>query len=767
MLLPNSTHAVRSLAEQLDLASELQDILVLLLEIFVGLASFTGCLVSVDKLYIFYCTVFYKTMALLYPSWEPTKRYPARWKKGFKPPKVVIQLPMFNETFVARRVIDYACRMDYPKDRLYVQCLDDSTDQATRDVVDEGIRHWSAEGININAIRRTNRQGFKAGAMHEVHDDLDAEFIAIFDADFLPEPDFLQRAIPYFQDKNVGFVQGRWTYLNPDESLFCRYQEICLNAHIKCEQYARFATGNFFNFNGTGGVWRKQCITDAGGWNARTLVEDMDLSLRAFLRGWQFVWVYDMICPNEIPSDYKAYRKQQRRWSCGPMQLWAAARLSVSESTLPLLHKSYLNIFFFGVRMLATNVISFTFYSVLVPLMLLEYAQEEESEATHHRFMPWWAIVWLPLLVTMSTMAFSPNSFHYMILYVMYENAMSILKLGASLEGLLGLKGAMTWTVTQKLGGAQAFDLAAMLKKMEVFAKELVVGLALVGAGIYGYTVGTSWVFTVYFCTQGFIFLLFALSLVEAFNLQPPSEAKLLGLEAAEGDDAVAPLQPAPLPPPKKKAKAKKARQARGKGQRAGGAYQSIQLDDDDDDDLELDDFAPKNGSNGHAIGRGGGDDDDVEAATTSTRRRKPPPGPPPSLLRVLRANVVIFMYTLPINSFSIVLLYGVVTMALSETIHTQWDDVIALSLALVFVPCHMCWALGNPRANWEDRRLSRNGKLPMRRQLLQLVQLIILYVLLLLLFLVSMYSASATLQDFVSRQVYELTGKWLEEWID
>ena len=227
------------------------------------------------------------------------------------------------------------------------------------------------------------------------------------------------RTIPVFQDKNVGFVQGRWTYENADESLFCRYQEICLNAHIKCEQYARFSTGNFLNFNGTGGVWRKACIDSAGGWNARTLVEDMDLSLRAFLKGWQFVWRYDVVCPNEIPNSYKAYRTQQRRWSCGPMQLWAAARQSVTDSSLPAFHKAYLNIFFFGVRMLATNVISFTFYSVLVPMILLVYATEDLEQATHHRFMPWWAIVWLPLLVTMTTMAFSPNSFHYMILYVM------------------------------------------------------------------------------------------------------------------------------------------------------------------------------------------------------------------------------------------------------------------------------------------------------------------------------------------------------------
>ena len=155
------------------------------------------------------------------------------------------------------------------------------------------------------------------------------------------------------------------------------------------------------------------------------------------------------------------------------MQLWAAARVAVAESSLPLLHKSYLNIFFFGVRMLATNVISFTFYSVLVPMILLVYATEDLESSVHHRFMPWWAIVWMPLLVTMTTMAFSPNSFHYMILYVMYENAMSILKLGASLEGLLGLKGSMTWTVTQKLGGTQQFDLAAMLKKIEVGTEHL------------------------------------------------------------------------------------------------------------------------------------------------------------------------------------------------------------------------------------------------------------------------------------------------------
>jgi len=151
------------------LMGQIQDVLVLLLEIFVGLASFTGCLVSVDKLYLFYACVFNKGMAILFPdTWEPTLRYPRRWRKGAKVPTVCVQLPMFNETFVARRVIDYACRMDYPREAFEVQCLDDSTDKATRDVVDAGIEYWTAQGIKISAVRRTNRQGYKAGAMHEV-----------------------------------------------------------------------------------------------------------------------------------------------------------------------------------------------------------------------------------------------------------------------------------------------------------------------------------------------------------------------------------------------------------------------------------------------------------------------------------------------------------------------------------------------------------------------------------------------------------------------
>ena len=469
------------------------------------------------------------------------------------------------------------------------------------------------------------------------------------------------------------------------------------------------------------------------------------------------MWRYDIVCPNEIPSDYGAYRKQQRRWSSGPMQLWAAARQSVIESSLPPLHKAYLNIFFFGVRMLATNVISFTFYSVLVPMILLVYATEDLETAVHHRFMPWWAIVWLPLIVTMTTMAFSPNSFHYMILYVMYENAMSILKLGASLEGLLGLKGSMVWTVTQKLGKRDdsSCDWQKILKKLNVFPRELAVGFFLICSGIYGHYVGASWVFTVYFSTQGLIFLIFALSLVEAFNLQPPPEAKLLGLEEPEGGEE---LQPIAAPTPKPKSKGGQRARARAKQKKSKGArYESVgaELSDASDDDGASDDGSDDESMGGEAARSLGG-----------ARHRGPPP-PPPSLYRVLRANVIIFLYTLPINAFSILLLYGVTTMALSEVINTQWDDVIALALALFVVPLHMFWCLGNPTTNWQHRKLARAGRLPMHVQLKQFVQLQLLYFYLFLLFLISMYSASATLQDYVSRECFHLTGKWLEEYID
>lgn len=418
--------------------------------------------------------------------------------------------------------------------------------------------------------------------------------------------------------------------------------------------------------------------------------------------------------------------------------------MQVHESTLPPLHKAYLNIFFFGVRMLATNVISFTFYSILVPMILLVYATEDLEASVHHRFMPWWAIVWMPLLVTMSTMAFTPSAFHYMVLYVMYENAMSILKLGASLEGLLGLQGSMTWTVTQKLGAAQSFDFQKMLKNLAVFPRELVVAFFLMGAALYGHSVGASWVFTVYFFTQGLIFLVFSLSLVEAVNLQPPPEAKLLGIEQLKPWEVRTEREPAT-----QDAEGTNHNLVggtpRAKRSKVGARFVGSDCAADHEGNAEVEGLV--SGSN--------------------FRATRPAAPRPPSLLRVLYANAIIFIYTLPINAFSMLLLYGITTMALSEVISTQWDDLLALALVLIIIPFHMFWCLGNPNENWRHRKLSRQRRLPLSVRLKHFAQLQVLYFYLLLVLLISMYSCSATLQDYVSREVYRMTGKWLEEFID
>ena len=255
------------------------------------------------------------------------------------------------------------------------------------------------------------------------------EYVAIFDADFDPEPDFLLKTVVYLRDNPAaGFAQARWVYTNGDESVLTRVQEISLNYHIRCEQYARHAADVFFNFNGTAGVWRRACIEDAGGWNHRTTVEDMDLSLRAYLRWWKFIFLDDVTCPNEIPACYDAFRKQQHRWSCGPMQLWRAATTAVwTAKDVPFAKKCYLVVFFFGTRMFATHVVSFFLYCVLIPLCATA------PEVT----IPFWALVYAPVLVTLSTIAFTPRGWRVAAQYVLFENAMCIVKLTAMLAGLL------------------------------------------------------------------------------------------------------------------------------------------------------------------------------------------------------------------------------------------------------------------------------------------------------------------------------------------
>jgi len=231
-------------------------------------------------------------------------------------PHVTIQLPMYNESYVVERLIDRIVELNYPKDKLEIQILDDSTDD-TIEKAKTKVAFYQEQGFDIQYIQREDRAGFKAGALDYGLKSAKGEFVAIFDADFLPDVDFLMKAIPYFSHEKVGVVQSRWTYLNENYSFLTRLQTVILNTHFSVEQGGRNASGAYINFNGTAGIWRKSCIADAGGWQADTLTEDLDLSFRAQIKGWKFAYVHEIESPSELPVTLPAYRAQQFRWSKG------------------------------------------------------------------------------------------------------------------------------------------------------------------------------------------------------------------------------------------------------------------------------------------------------------------------------------------------------------------------------------------------------------------------------------------------------------------
>jgi cellulose synthase/poly-beta-1,6-N-acetylglucosamine synthase-like glycosyltransferase len=250
-------------------------------------------------------------------------------------PVVTIQLPIYNEMYVADRLIDSVCQLDYPRELLEIQVLDDSTDE-TRAVAEQAVRRNAADGIDITYLHRTDRTGYKAGALEAGLKVAKGEYIAIFDADFTPTPEFLRRTIHYFTDAKVALVQARWGHINQDYSLLTKIQAILLDGHFVLEHGGRNRGGLFFNFNGTAGIWRRTAIADAGGWQHDTLTEDLDLSYRAQLRGWQFVFVQDLVAPAEVPVEMNSFKSQQHRWAKGSIQTFRKLMPRILQSDLPL-----------------------------------------------------------------------------------------------------------------------------------------------------------------------------------------------------------------------------------------------------------------------------------------------------------------------------------------------------------------------------------------------------------------------------------------------
>ncbi|KAA3455499.1 glucomannan 4-beta-mannosyltransferase 2-like [Gossypium australe] len=394
-------------------------------------------------------------------------------------PVVLIQIPMFNEKEVYKISIGAACGLSWPSDRLVIQVLDDSTDPAIKLMVEQECQRWASKGINITYQIRENRTGYKAGALKEglkrsyvKH----CEYVAIFDADFRPEPDFLRRSIPFLvNNPDIALVQARWRFVNADECLLTRMQEMSLDYHFTVEQEVGSATHAFFGFNGTAGIWRIAAINEAGGWKDRTTVEDMDLAVRASLRGWKFVYLGDLQVKSELPSTFKAFRFQQHRWSCGPANLfrkmvWEIIQnkvrtFAVNHATNSLLlhldnvdrfvskyvsqkvkfwKKVYVIYSFFFVRKIIAHMVTFCFYCVVLPLTIL----------IPEVWVPIWGAVYIPSVITILNSVGTPRSIHLLFYWILFENVMSLHRTKATFIGLLEAGRANEWVVTEKLGDA-------------------------------------------------------------------------------------------------------------------------------------------------------------------------------------------------------------------------------------------------------------------------------------------------------------------------
>lgn len=277
-------------------------------------------LIVVGLLFIYGVNFFYLTLV----AWRKNKAVDKSQTIQLGPedaawPLVTIQLPIFNELYVVERMIEAAANMDYPRNRFEIQVLDDSTDE-TAEVAAEKVAQVQERGINIVHLHRKNRKGYKAGALSDGLQQARGEFIAIFDADFVPDSDFLKCALPHFDHSRVAFVQTRWGHLNRDYSILTMLQALSIDAHFMVEQFGRSRAGLWFNFNGTAGIWRRVAIDDAGGWKAETLTEDLDLSYRAYLKGWEARYVRDIEVKAELPVSFSAYRRQQHRWARGSIE---------------------------------------------------------------------------------------------------------------------------------------------------------------------------------------------------------------------------------------------------------------------------------------------------------------------------------------------------------------------------------------------------------------------------------------------------------------
>ena len=271
---------------------------------------------------------------IIYLFLKNRKRSPVPAHRFAQLPRVTVQLPIFNEIYVVQRLLRSVSELDYPRELLQIQVLDDSTDD-TRELTSACAQELRERGFDVELIHRVDRTGFKAGALAVGLESARGDFVCILDADFVPQPELLKRTIDFFSDPKIGMIQTRWGHLNRGYSLLTRVQAMFLDGHLLLEQTARSRSGRFFNFNGTAGLWRKSCIEEAGGWQHDTLTEDLDLSYRAQLVGWKFVFLADVVTPAELPVDMNGFKSQQHRWTKGSIQTCKKLLPTIWRSRLP------------------------------------------------------------------------------------------------------------------------------------------------------------------------------------------------------------------------------------------------------------------------------------------------------------------------------------------------------------------------------------------------------------------------------------------------
>jgi cellulose synthase/poly-beta-1,6-N-acetylglucosamine synthase-like glycosyltransferase len=406
-------------------------------------------------------------------------------------PRVTIQLPIFNERYVIERLVDAVSQFDYPRELLDIQVLDDSTDE-TREVARACVERHAAEGLPITYIHRANREGYKAGALENGLKTAKGQFVAIFDADFIPQADFLRGTIPYFMNldggENIGMVQTRWTYLNSDYSLLTRVETILLDGHFVIEHGGRSRRGTFFNFNGTAGVWRRAAIDAAGGWEHDTLTEDTDLSYRAQLKGWKFLYLPQIECASELPVDMNGFKAQQARWAKGLMQTAKKILPQVFRSNVPLFVKAEA---FFHLTANISYPLMVLLSTMLLPAMIVRFYQG------------WFQmiIIDLPLFLA-STCSISsfylaaqkelhpktwPKTFLYMPFVMATGIGLSVRNAQAVLEAIAGKKSEFARTPKFKIEGKSGTFAAKKYKNKSGWMPyfEILLGLYFALAVIY------------------------------------------------------------------------------------------------------------------------------------------------------------------------------------------------------------------------------------------------------------------------------------------